>query len=223
MQYAGHIVPVVVGIVVLATFGLIDAIVELRRLGGQLRFTAEYQRHWITYFDSLRHGQPARDDYIWLAERQARMTAELGTADRIDYRPPFSQYMISNYPALSNTLAAARGGRGAHEDMVAFVDHLLISRGGALKERYVSVLPKLKNPVFLVGRGLRLLIGLPLSFLAWSGLLLPATAEGARQSWVFRVAQLVAAIVVAAAGVVTLVVGWSEFVKQLRAWFPWLP
>jgi hypothetical protein len=38
----------------------------------------------------------------------------------------------------------------------------------------------------------------------------------------FRLIQFLAATILVAAGVVTVVIGWSAFVTQLKAWFPWI-
>jgi len=218
-----RLAPIVAGLLGLMVVGLIDAIAEVRNLSRRLQFTVEFQRRWGTYFGALQRGQPAEADYIWLAQHQTGMTAELGPADRIDYRPPFAGSMIPNYPALTNTLAAARGGRGAHQDMVAFVDHLLISCGGVLQDGLETVIRRMKNPVYLVGRGLRFVLSLPLLLLSWSGLLPAASVKGARDSWIFRLVQFLVAVVVALAAVMTVVIGWSAFVAQVRVWFPWIP
>lgn len=219
-----RIAPVAVGLLALAVLGLIDLVSELRRLSTRLQFVVEFQQRWVTYFQALQQEQhPAATEYTWLAMNQPRMSAELGPADLIDYRAPFAQYIVSNYPALMNTLTAARSGRGAHPDMVALVDHLLIAKGGVLRDRHNSVAPKLTNPVYLVGRGLRLVVSFPLLLLSWSGVLPAGGLEGARNSLLFRVIQFVAAMILVVAGVVTVVIGWSAFVTQLRGWFPWIP
>jgi hypothetical protein len=223
MQYVARVAPIVGGLLALLLLGLADMIAQLRGLAARRDFSVEFQNHWAAYFRALVQGQPAAADYAWLTGHQARMTAELGSADRIDYRAPFSQYVIQNYPALTNTLAAARTGRGAHPDMVAFVDHLLISQAGVLRDGHQSLLPKLKNPVYLIGRGLRFVLSLPLFLLSWSGLLPAARLEGARNSWLFRFVQFIVAAVVAVAAVITVVLGWSAFVVQLKAWFQWVP
>ncbi len=215
-----RIAPVAVGLIALMLLGLIDLRSELGRLSKRLQFTVDFQRRWVAYFQALQLGQQAAADYTWLAMRQPRMTSELGSADRIDYHPPGSNYVVSNYPALTNTLVAARSGQGAHPDMVALVDQLLISLGGMLQDRHESLVPKLTQPVYLVGRGLRLVVSFPLLLLWWSGLLPTGGLEGARRSWLFRLIQFLAATILLAAGVVTVVIGWSAFVAQLRAWFP---
>jgi hypothetical protein len=220
--YLERAVPILAGVVGLIVVGLLDAIVQLRNLSARMRFAVEFQNRWVRYFETLGPGQPATADYTWLAGHQTRMTAELGPADRIDYRAPFGQYIMSNYPALTNTLAASRSGRGAEPDMVAFVDHLLISWGGTLHDGQERLARELRNPVYLLGRGLRFVVSLPLLLMYWSGLL-PRGVESARSSRLFRLIQFLVAIVVAVAAVMTVVLGWSAFVAQLKAWFPWLP
>lgn len=223
MPWVERIAPVAIGLLALGALGLIDLISELGRLTTRLQFVVEFQQRWVTYFQMLAQGQPAAGDYTWLAMNQPRMSSELGPADLIDYRAPFAQYIVSNYPALMNTLAAARSGRGAHPDMVALVDQLLISKGGVIRHRHSSIAPKLRNPVYLVGRGLRLVVSFPLLLLSWSGLLPAGGLEGARNSLLFRLIQFVAATILVVAGIVTVVIGWSAFVTQLKAWFPWIP
>ena len=222
MVYLERAVPILGGVVALMVVGLLDAIVQLRNLSARMRFAVEFQNRWVRYFEALAPGQPAGADYTWLAGHQTRMTAELGPADRIDYRAPFGQYIVSNYPALTNTLAASRSGRGADPDMITFVDHMLISWGGTLHDGHERLARELRNPVYLVGRGLRFLVSLPLLLLSWSGLLPSRSFERARGSLLFRLIQFVIAVVVAVAAVMTVVLGWSAFVAQLRAWFPWL-
>src|SRR5258706_4038111 len=108
MLYVGRIAPVIIGLLGLLVIGLVDVVVGVRRLTARLAFTVRCQRRWIAFFRALAQGQAADEDYVWLAENQSRMTVELGAADRIDYRAPYSQYVVSNYPALTNTLAEAR-------------------------------------------------------------------------------------------------------------------
>lgn len=215
MQWVERVAPVAVGLIALLVLGLIDLTSELRRLWTKLQFVVEFQQRWVRYFQTL-----APADYTWLAMRQPRMSSELGSADRIDYRAPFSSYVVSNYPALVNTLASARSSHGAYPDMVNLVDQLLISRGGVIQYRHESLVPKLSNPVYLVGRGLRLVVSFPLLLLAWSGLLPARSLEGARNSLLFRFVQFAAATILVVAGVVTVVIGWSAFVAQLKAWLP---
>ncbi len=220
MQWVERVAPVAVGLIALLALGLIDLTSELARLSTKLQFVVEFQQRWVRYFQALQQGQSAPADYTWLAMRQPRMSSELGSADRIDYRAPFSNYVVSNYPALTNTLAAARSSQGAHVDMVNLVDQLLISRGGVIQYRHESLVPKLGNPVYLVGRGLRLVVSFPLLLLSWSGLLPAGRLEGARNSLLFRFVQFVAATILVVAAVVTVVIGWSAFVAQLKAWLP---
>ncbi len=218
LLYVSRAWPVVAALVLLLLLGLVDTIVELRSLSSRLEFVTEFQRRWMNFFM-----RGATGEYQWLAESQTRMTAELGPADRITYRAPFSQYAVSNYPMLTNTLAQARGGRGVHPDDVNFVDHLVISRGGVLKERFTAVASRIKNPFYLVGRGLRFVVSLPLSVLAWSGLLAASAADRARASLLFRLIQFLVACALLLAALVTIVVGWDAFVKQLTSWYAAFP
>ncbi len=151
------------------------------------------------------------------------MSGELGSAEFVTYRPAHAQYVVPSYPILTNTLANSRGGRGVHPDDVNFVDHLLISRIGVLKERYSVVASTLKNPLYDIGRGVRFLLSLPLFLLLWSGLLPARLVDSARGSLPFRLLQFMVSLILLLAGVVSIVVGWSPFVTQLRAWAPWLP
>jgi hypothetical protein len=220
MQWVERVAPVAVGLIALLALGLIDLTSELNRLSRKLQFVVEFQQRWVRYFQALQQGQSAPADYTWLAMRQPRMSSELGSADRIDYRPPFSNYVVSNYPALVNTLAAARSSPGAPPNMVNLVDQLLISLGGVIQYRHESLVSKLSNPLYLVGRGLRLVVSFPLLLLSWSGLLPASSLEGARNSLLFRFVQFLAATILVVAAVVTVVVGWAAFVAQLKAWLP---
>lgn len=222
MQYVARAAPIVGGLLAVLLIGLIDLVAELRSLGARHAFAVVFQNRWAGYFGAIAQGQPTAMDYAWLAAHQGRMTRELGGADRIDYVAPYNRYAIPNYPALTNTLAASHA-QGAEPTMVALVDHLVISQVGALQERHASLLPKLWNPAYLVGRGLRFVVSLPLLVLAWVGLLPAPGLERARRSWFFRLYQFVIEAVVAVAAVMTVVLGWSAFATQLKAWFPWLP
>jgi len=213
-----RLLPVIGALTVLGILGLIDAVIELRTLASRIAFTTEYERRWMTFFP----GQ-AQQDYVWLAEHQTRMTTELGPAERVTYRAPLGLYIFDDYPILTNTLANARGGRGVHPDDVNFVDHLLISWNGVLKEHHASVRSKLKNPIYLIGRGVRFLLSLPLLLLSWSGLVPPRIVDSARASLPFRFVQFIVSLILLLAGIVTLITGWSAFVTQIRAWWPWLP
>ena len=163
------------------------------------------------------------EEYGWLAEHLHAMTAELGVEDRIIYQRPFGSFVSTNYPMLANTLASTRMSGHIDAQTAELADQALIAHYGALRLRFETVQAELKNPIALVGRGLRFVLSVPLLLLGWLGLLRPASVLKARQSWVFRLAQFVATLAVAGAGVVTVVNGWGAFLAQLHAWFSWMP
>jgi len=192
--------------------GLADVVVELRSLVGRLNFTVAYRERWVAFFEG---GKP--EDYGWLTEKLSAMTREMGGEDIVAYRARAGGLSSPHYALLANTLAGSRMGEAQGEE-IAMADHLLLVHAGALKHRVESLEGQLKNPLILVGRGLKFILSLPLLLLGWFGVLRPVSVQRARASWLFGFVQLVAAVAVALASIETLVSGWSTFVAQIQSW-----
>lgn len=186
--------------------------VELRSIVRRLNFTVAFRERWVAFFQAGK-----AEDYGWLAEKLSAMTRAMGGEDIVAYRARAGGLSSPHYALLANTLAGSRMGEADGEEIV-MAEHLLRVHEGGLKHRVESLEGQLKNPLVLVGRGLKLIVSLPLLLLEWFGLLRPASVQSARESWVFRFVQLVAAVAVALASIETSVLGWSAFVAQVQSW-----
>jgi hypothetical protein len=207
-------VPILIALAVFLVLGVADVAVELKGLVRRLNFTLAYRERWVAFFEA---GRP--EDYGWLTEKLSAMSREMGGEGIVVYRARLGGLSSPNYALLPNTLAGWRMGEAQGEE-IAMADHLLLVHAGALKHRVESLEPQLKNPLALVGRGLKFVLSLPLLLLEWFGLLRPASVQSARESWLFRLVQLVAGVAVALASIEASVVGWSAFVTQIQSWLP---
>ena len=143
------------------------------------------------------------------------------------YRPPFANFQYQNYPVVLNLLPELRrtlednllsGGNYSHQYGM-LLQETLIRHLGTLHDREDTLARSLKNPLTWLREGVRAIVALPLSSLAWVGLLREATVGRITGSKIFRVLSGFAAVVGFVSAVMGIALGWEQFVEITAGWW----
>lgn len=216
---------VILSIVALSVIGVARIVVQLRSLGKKLEFVHEYLEKLKAYVEG--HGAD-REAYGWMIHRSNKMQNQLGTGGIMAaYRPPFANYQYTNYPILLNMLPELRR---AYEDSLlsnnlahqyaTTIQEVLIRHAGTLEDRREAHLNQLRNPLIWFREGVRAVIAFPLSVLSWAGVLSVRAVGAITQSATFNVISGLVGLLTLLSAIMSIALGWQEFVKLVNAWWP---
>lgn len=222
MDLVLRVLPIIGAAVSFVVLGWAAVRYELHTTINQLKLTVDYHNRFMSFADAYAKGQGVPADYIWLAENQPAMSAELGGGGQLAlYQAPFGRFAAANYSLLANTVARFAT-QTAGPDEVRMTGHLLITHGGVLRHRIKQLESTASNPLALVLQGVQFIIQLPLLLLVWSGLMRPSSFRSALESGSFRLLRFVVALAGVVAAVMTIVRGGAAFVDQLQRLMAWL-
>ncbi|MGO9613602.1 MAG: hypothetical protein ACLPX5_11270 [Dissulfurispiraceae bacterium] len=139
-----------------------------------------------------------------------------------NYRPPFQNYMIKNYPLVLNVLPELRK---ALEDAL-LPDRLAGEYANLLQEaliRYVGTLEdisekqhrEMKNPVIWLREGIRSIISFPILLLSWLGVISETKALTISSSFFLRLLSGFFALIGFVSAIVTIALGWRQFREMI--------
>lgn len=170
-----------------------------------------------------------QDAYVWLQRKVDDIQGTVGVAGVISYRPPFANFMHTNYPLLLNHLPEIRR---------EFNDgHFRYFGGNLLLEQIHSVANCLQrfigfaegvrdrekkrrwNPIVWLAGGVGWVLAIPVSLLAETGLLSAARKASVVNSKLFALAAFIAAAAAFLSTIMSIAMGWDAFVALLASWF----
>lgn len=204
----------VVGLLCLATIlalGFGRLLREISLLNEKHRFASEF----LIKFQQLVRGGFDAQVYTWLTMNVVQMQSALGWLGRISYRPPFSNFMHQDYPALMNTLSEIGAGT-AHPTMISCCQDILLRHLGVLEEGRKAAQREVRNPIVWLREGVRLVLMLPLFVLNWVGVMSASAVARVSSNSAFRLASGVITLLSALSSVVTITLGWEAFLGIMR-------
>jgi hypothetical protein len=188
-------------------------------------FASEFMERLRSYLESSGKDTEA---YGWLIHRSNKMQIQLGPEGVLAaYKPPFANFQYQNYPVVLNLLPELRralednilSGQHYSHQYGMLLQETLIRHGGSLHDRAETLARSLKNPLAWLREGVRAMVALPLSVLAWVGLLSEATVGRITGSKIFRVLSGFAAIIGFVSAVMGIALGWEAFVQFAAGWW----
>lgn len=211
-----------VSLAALCAIGVVTLIRSVRALAAELAFVTEYRDRIHTFVE-----RADATAYEWLTLNANRMQNQLGLQGLMDFRPPFANHVIHNYPVVLNVLPELRKcitnqalSRNLLGDYHALLEEALLRHQGLLLQRHSNAVGSLRNPVVWLTTGIRSVLAAPLWFLSSAGLLPSSVASRVAGSRFYRVVAGLVATVGFVSAVVTLVTGWEQFVSILRKLAP---
>lgn len=198
--------------------GLVSLFLRLTRIAKEEEFADEYHRKLSDYVSS--RGQDT-EAYGWLVHRVNKMQAQLGNEGVFAaYRPPASNHLIRNYPALLNMLPELRRWLGdwsvsdrLANEYAGTLEDLLVRHIGSLSDRHEAVANSIRNPVTWLRDGMRVVIALPVTVLGWLGIIRTGTVYRITGSRIFGVLSGITGLVGFVAAVAGLAVDWDRIVQ----------
>jgi len=219
----------IVGIILLALFavGSVSISSRLRTIADKRSFAIGFLSDLKTYWDS--RGKDERS-YLSMVHKSARLQSDLGRFGVFEmYNPPGADYAFHNYPAVLNMVPELRQWI-AHEETLSVVkpaqdlartlEESIVRYLGVLDRRENTLRGGARNPLIRPREGIGELILLPLRLLGWLGIISDPSAGLLEPSVLFRVISGVITLVGLASAVMTIVVGWSQFIEIVQRWFP---
>jgi hypothetical protein len=130
---------------------------------------------------------------------------------------PFRMYTINNYQIVINTIPKFKDG-SLYENEAEFVDTALMRYLGHTAQAIDALGAEARNPFVWFRQGFQLVVGLPIYFLSWFGLLSASRARRIVFSAFFKIFAGMGGVVAFLSGVVTLIQGKDQtvaFIKHL--------
>jgi len=195
--------------------GLFQVIRRYKIVSNRIKFTKEYLNRFNKFIE-----RPEFDgaEYYWLTHRVAKIQNELGQGGILaSYKPPFANFIYSNYQLIINTLPEIRSGK-AHTEMVSACQDAMIRHLGMLDDRLSKSYGHLFNPVKWLQEGIRLIISFPIRLAYWSSLFQYADFERIVNGPILSFLSFIVMLIGLLGSVITLALGWDNFLKLLRQW-----
>lgn len=211
---------VVLTLVILAIIGAIRLLAKLSELRKRDAFSNAFLKHLVKYVDS---GGSDAECYAWLVYNSVQMQSYMGSLGIVDYKPSGANYMFSGYPVVVNILPEMRTAfqtditryfadqhaQLLHESIMRYMGALNISRERLSKE--------LKNPFAMAREGIRTVLMMPVYLLHWVGLI--NRVGSFENSFLIRWLTALVTLLTVASALVSLVVGWDEFIRIVMEFF----
>jgi hypothetical protein len=167
------------------------------------------------------------DVYEWLMLNANRMQNQMGGQGLVAFRPPFSNYVVNNYPVVLNVLSELRkclSDQTLSMNLLgqyhAVLDDALLRHQGSLVERREHALANLRNPFVWLAFGFRTILAAPLWLLVALGIFPRSLASRLQSSHIYRILSGIVAGIGFVSAVVGLVTGWGQFVLILQKAVP---
>ena len=199
--------------------GFITTLREFLRYQKKYDFAFEYFDYLKKYIES---GGDDNSSYTWLTSKSSKIQNQMGVFGLVDYKPAGANYIHKNHQLIVNGLPELRQyyadryifQRLANE-MAASLQEALIRYSGHLEDKLEAAKSNLLNPIIAFREGVRSILAFPLNLLGWFGIVSMSTIYSVTTSIVFKLFSGLAAILAFVGTVMTIVVGWNDFVKIL--------
>ena len=194
--------------------GIIGLIYDFCLLKQRKRFGKKYLLKYKQLVDS---GPSEKKHYQWLLRNVDKMEYQMGEYGLIGYRPPFANYQIQNYAALSNTLLNIR--TPAAVDLAgtqALLERYIGARDNQIAKKWKEIF----NPLIWLTRAVRLiLLDGPLWIFRSVGLMSGNTENKIRN---YSLVNPIIGTITLLGSLASIVSGWNSLVKFLSQIFGWL-
>jgi hypothetical protein len=216
---------IVLALLAISLYGLLQITRDLRKCRSKHDFAVEFLGQLKSCWES-RGGDS--ETYGWLIHRSNKMQAEMGAHGVLHgYKPPYQNYIIKNYDVILNMLPDLR--RCLEDNIIS--DHLayqflsmlqesLIRYLGSLEDAQEEITRDVQNPIKWFRDGVRDIVALPAYLLSWLGVIPEIYARKFVSSFVFSAISGMVAFLGFSSAVITIAIGWHEFIDVVRNIMP---
>jgi len=217
------------------TLGLIiiSAIIGLMVIYRRLKAYKQQKSFANDYLDKLnaflKSNGTDKITYEWLIHRSSKMQNEMGIFGILaKFRPPYGTYFIDNYEIISNLLPEIRKeidysrALGDNRALIQYSNHLnesIIRFIGSIDDEIDSEKKHLSNPIVWLREGIKQLILLPFILLSWIGFYSNDVTSSIKRSFIIRIFASIITLIGILSGIITILIGWEQFVDQLNSIF----
>lgn len=173
MDDAATLLPILVGVVVLALLGFVQvrsAYSRAVRDFGELR---EYTQKFNAFTAALLAGTSDGELYAWLTRHVNHIHEVLGHDGIMAvFIKPYTRETIYNYALIMNTLPDLRRGMGderSHAHSIMLCEDALLRGMGTIEGRVRELDRERRNPLVWLREGVRFVATLPIRLLRWLG------------------------------------------------------
>lgn len=209
-----------IGLCILLVFiGLFRVNNRLKKLAAKRGRIESFLMDLGSYVESRGKDHQA---YLQMLHKSARVQREMGSYGIAKYKPPGSHDYMENYQLIVNHLSELERWKHSQDAFLAIAGSMrdgLVLYLGVVDEPEQDLRRKKRNPFQLLREGIAWVLVLPLTVLAFLGLLGEDTVESVSQVGVVRLFAGTVSIVGLLSSLVTIITGWSQFIEIVRKWF----
>ena len=210
--------------VVLVFIGLHEVNKRLRHLKEKRARVEEFLKNLKLFVES---GAKDRQAYFRMVHQSALVQRDIGSYGLMSYRPPYANHMFHNCQMVVNLLSeidrwiqdddmflSLKPGRA----LVQTLQESLVRFLGVIDDIQPGVEKIRRNPLLLLREGISWLLALPIAVFSFLGMIGENISEVVAQSGFVRFASGLITLIGLLGSIVTLVVGWSQFIDIVSKW-----
>lgn len=208
-----------------ALLGLLLLLRRLNHVSEKRDFAISFLKKLQEYVESMGRNM---EIYAWLISHSNKMQNQMGHQGIYGhYRPPFQSYLVTNYPIIINMIPELRGAfednflsdRLANQYFNALQDSIIRHIGSA-EEIIKELKIESKNPFIWLREGVRIIIAIPITLLAWFGVITDSVADRIKTSILFKIFAGSIATIGFISAIVTIALGWNDFLEKIKSILP---
>lgn len=198
---------------------LVLGFISVKRKQYNLLQKLSFANTFLEKLDVLwRDRQNRGEIYTWLVLNSEKMQSQTGRAGiSAQYRPPYANYMISNYYIIINTIHELRSWLDDSLGIkyTEMIQNTILRHNGVLMNELEQLETQLRNPLVWFRNGVRFILSLPFYLLREFGLLGSGTSAHILASRSFNFLASIVALIGFISAIVGLVIGWDDFIKKI--------
>lgn len=192
------------------SIGLIRLINKKKLVQNDIIFLKLFRNKFVEFVNSQNNGTFIHEIHDFLGLNCVKAQDLLGYLGYIQYKPPFQNIIIDNYPLILNSISKLGEG-SLHFNEINGVCNVLIRHIGVLNANLEETNSDIKNPLIWFKEGLKYLLSFPILILEWIGLINTSKSNSLSNSVFIKIFVLLGFIISLLANLVTIFQGQEKF------------
>ena len=219
----------IIGFISIALIGFFNNLYEMLKIDKRIRFVRSFEDNFRQLtkgvLEKHRYEDTMRDKFL---EDVDAFQIELGQDGVVDYYDPVLGMKVDKYQIFVNFDQEIQMTCGVLCDNTAQMEQFrqIVETCNAAINRHIGNLKRtrkecvrnLLNPIRCFSKGIRLILSIPIIMLQWLGIISADKRRKAESSTVMTIMSALVSVVGFVASIITIVLGWNEFVSILRSW-----
>lgn len=177
-------VPVIV--LVIASVGFVTILKKILDLNNRINLLVVFLNKFVNlsnkYFEKNKLDQKL---YNWLIDNVDEVQNMLGSVGVISYKPPFANYMHTDYLVVINTIPQFKA-EGPHPHDISLIESLLRRVISSFNKSKSNLNKQLKNPLKWLTEGIKFVLSIPLYLLEQVGVVSQGTVLKIQKNGIFK-------------------------------------